>query len=237
MTKTVTQSAKLIARCDEGGLHFRGSAFGDLECERCVLSLRPSPRSVFEGCTFGSISAHECTIWFPAFRSCVFRDVRADFLACYGASFVECVFEGVLNGINFGFTPHALATTRDVASQIYAENRKMDESGAFAIDVRSALLANVAFDGEDIVPRVIFRPGQCLIYRSSGLHAKLRQLIESVPDQGLRMGLLPPVDPKQSVHLVTLDAGGAGERVPELRRLVEQLGVEVLEEPLCELPA
>ena len=226
------QALKLRSHVDEGLLRIVGAHFGPVDCELSGLSMSPAHRSVFEDCSFANVRVRKCTVGFPVFRRCVFDGLRADCLACYGAAFVACRFSGLISGVNLGVDPGALPISPSQARELYAENERLQQACPFAIDVREAVLSDVGFVGPEIARRVLFHPGQCIIYRGSDLQLKLRRALQETADPGLQMALLPPVSPDHDLHLVALERGGSGERLPEIRRIVAAAGVEMIEESM-----
>jgi len=221
---------------DWGGLVVRDRRLGPIKAMGCGLSVGPKghkKRSYFENCTFSDVKADRCVVGHPIFRNCTFRNVKTDFLHCYHALFLACKLEGIISRVNFGLQAKSDLASSTIDPKLKKENDRLLSEVPFSLDVRDAILADVAFDGEEIIPYVLFNPGQCAIYRGEMLSEKLSALGQGILDRALQKALFC-VSPSKNDRLamVSLEAIGASERVSELREIVSKEGIELIDHPL-----
>jgi hypothetical protein len=212
------------------------SRYGPVIAENCALSVGKDGRSYFERCHFQDVKAKKCIIGFPIFKDCVFKNVRSDFLRCYGALFLQCKLEGHVNGLTFGICPEREPIDEATKSRIAAENADFLKSAKYCLDIRNSILVDCAFEGTSIARRVIFEKGQCAIYRAENLAEKmlkLRDYAKSVKDRSIQMALLSPiVSPGEEIQLVSMETCGTTERIDELKNILHKGGVELIDQPL-----
>jgi hypothetical protein len=222
---------------DTGGLVVLNRDFGPIRAVGCGLSVGPKgfkKRSYFENCSFSDVRAESCVIGFPIFRQCVFSNVKADFLSCCCALFLACRLEGVIAGVNFGLQPKVDPTSTFVDPKLREESERLLSQVPFSLDVREAILAGVGFWGEEIIPYILFNPGQCVIYRGEDIEQKLTALGRGISDRALQGALLSASCRKQErMAMVSLEASGASERIDELREIVSRVGIELIDHPLA----
>jgi len=220
---------------DRGGLLVRNRHFGPIRASGCGLSAGAKGRknpSRFEKCVFSDIRADRCVVGNPIFVECVLRGVKADFLNCRNALFLECSFEGKIDGVKFGLEPRSDPESPAPDPKLLAEYKRLLSKVRFGIDVRKALLLNVDFDGEEIIPYVLFQSGQCAIVRGRELRKKLRPIADSISDPVIRNVLYSAtVCEGQNSALLVLEGSGASERVSELREVVSRGGIELIDQP------
>jgi hypothetical protein len=221
---------------DTRGLVVRDRHFGPIKAVNCGLSAGPKgpkKRSYFENCTFSDVKADRCVVGFPIFRNCVFRNVKTDFFDCYCALFLACKLEGIIDGVNFGLQPKLDPVSSTIDPRLKEEYERLLSEVPFSLDVREAVLANVVFWGDEIVPYVLFDPGQCAIYRGEKMSEKLEALGRGISDRALQ-GALFGASPRDNEQLamVALETFGASERVSELREIVSKEGIELIDHPL-----
>lgn len=224
---------KLEDKIDRGDLHLRDTVIDGITAVGCGLSVHEEKRSTFDDCRFSKITAKKCVMGYPIFRRCTFNTVKSDFLGCYGTLFLECKLEGIIDGVNFALTPIARPISEKGRQRLTDANLSLASEVKWSLDVRNAILAGAGFNDEAIVPKVLFNRGQCLIYRGTDLQEKLIRAFKSVQDRGIQRALVPPPNRKATVHLVTLEAEGAMDRIEEIKQIVLESGLEVIEEPLC----
>ena len=216
---------------DRGTLHVRDANVKGVRAICCGLSIDTRRRSTFENCTFTNIHSTKCSVGYPIFRNCTFAGSKGVLFA-YGALFLECRLQGVITGVSFALTPLTEHDSK-VKFRILKENLELAASAKFCIDVREATLPNVGFKDEALVSRVLFKRGQCVIYRGSELKPKLTGAFHSTSDRRLQSVLFPPLSDKDTLLLTSLYNSAPPARVDEIRSIVDPLGIEVLEEPLC----
>ena len=239
---------KLEGQIDRGDLHFKDTVLDGITAVGCGLSVDEEKRSTFDDCRFSKISAKKCVMGFPIFRRCTFRNVKSDFLGCYGTLFLECKLEGVISGVNFALTtewvPYSdllnneriqagLESIQVTRQRIAFENLAEAGRARYCLDVRDAIIADVLFNDEAIVPKVLFNRGQCVIYKGSKLQEKLRAIFRAVKDRGLQSAFLPALSRSQTVYLRSLESEGAAERIGEIKSLLAGQDIDLIEEPLC----
>lgn len=172
---------KISSQVDYGAIQWKGRALSDLAFESCGLSLGFIQRSHFDQCNFQRIVARKCSVGFPVFERCRFRDIGSDKngLLVYGAGFSECEFEGTVKNVVIGFMSDVIAGTeenRGKASTFQQQNIALAGASAFAIDLTRAQLEHVAIRGEEIIPFVRCAPKQALVLKSDRLFEKLVEL-------------------------------------------------------------
>jgi hypothetical protein len=232
MTNDSRQVRTLNSSVDKGGLRLAGLKLGPLSAEGSFLSIDPLNRSVFENCEFSSVKAKKCVVGFPVFRHCVFRNIESDFLRCYGAIFLECKLEGRIRRVSFGVCPELEAIDDAKKKRVSQEASKLLGTSKHCLDVRDAILSDVGFYGEDIARRVIFNKGQCALLKGEGMPEKLEVLAKKTKDRALQMALFTLIAPGTSLHLVSMETCGTTERIEELRKILSEVRVELIDEPI-----
>ena len=224
---------------DMGGLVVRNRDFGPIKARGCGISVGPKgfkSRSYFENCTFSDVRADSCVLGFPIFRNCVFRNVKTDFLDTYRTLFLACKLEGIIARVMFGLQPKLVLTSSVIDPKLMEESKRLLSQVPFSLDVRDAVLVDVGFFGQEIIPYILFNPGQCVIYRGENITEKLTALGRSISDQALQGALLGCSCRKhERMAMVSLEGCGASERVSELREIVSSVGIELLDHPMVKL--
>jgi hypothetical protein len=207
---------------DRGSLRLQGQNIADRSYAACGLSLGAKARSEFRECSFSNIKIRKCSVGFPIFDRCRFKDITSDLdgVLVYGAGFRECIFSGLLKNVVIGFSAELVGLMPEDAKhaqRLQAENLRLAADGKFAIDVTEADLEWVAFQGEAIIPFVRCARYQALILRANDLHAKLVQLgrsqaIRAISNFFLSTGVVPGVsagiavfNPDQREHASTIE--------------------------------
>ena len=219
---------------DRGTLHLKDATIQGIRALGCGLSVGVERRSTFENCTFTNIHPSKCVVGYPIFRNCKLGPLKTH-LFLYGALFLECKLQGVIKGGNFGLVPRWPVSSGE-RRRILNENLALLESARFSLDFREAVLGGTGIWDEALIRKVLFKRGQCLIYRGIGLRSKLKSAILETKERGIQAGLLPPLDEEPGLHLVCLEGTKGADHVAEIKRKVESLDIEVLEEPICRLP-
>lgn len=226
--------SRIIGRRDPGKIHLDGERISGVTFEKCALSMTgASSRSSIRNSSFERISGLSCTVGHAVFERCRFRDIEADdTLTIYEALFVECIFEGYLRNMNFGRI--------GIASPFFSPERLADdlrsmELATYCLDISSVSeLKDCAFIGDAVARRVRFRHGQGLILRGDRLDVVLEPLLTSTNDADLAALIAAVVGFGSTYRLHFCPVPfGAEDKLPGYIEILRELGVEVIEAPLC----
>lgn len=223
----------LEGQIDRGQLHLRNRKFGPLKLRTCALGAGSySKWSTFENCTFRHLRAFRSSLHAVLFRKCSFDRIHTDFTHTYSALFQECRVLGRITGINFGIGPLEPYVPKDRLAEYLREHRRLMGTITWSLDVREALLENAGFEGEEIARRVMFSPGQCVLYRANGLAAKIEKIRAKVLHTPLLGAFLTNVREGEQLALGNLQFENNTSRLSDVRDLARGEGIEVIESPL-----
>lgn len=190
-------------------------------------------RSRFQECEFVDIQASDCHVGHPVFDRCRFENIISDdTVTLFDAQFLECTFSGTIRYLNFGIVNYA-------RSQFYSEARRqqtIDELAArpFGIDISQAQIEECAFVSAEFASKIRFRREQGFLVRGPRLDQVLGPMLRTTDDLDFAETLTAPVAGGEaiSLHFCAIPPRARQRRDDYVAR-VRELGVEVLDEPMC----
>ncbi len=221
---------------DWSKLSLKGRKFGPVRVAACALGNGYPGWTRIEDCSFRHVKAVRSSLHAVVFRNCDFERIHSDFTHTYTTLFLECRLRGRITGINFGIkVTEPFVPVAHLAA--YAEeHRRLLSTARYCLDVREAVLENAGFVGEEIAKRVIFAPGQCVIYRAEGLAGRLDRIVKRVLHSPLLHAFATWVRDGERIALGNLHPKMECIRLEEVLNLAHAEGIEVLETSLVSVP-
>jgi hypothetical protein len=190
-------------------------------------------RSRFQECEFVDIQASDCHVGHAVFDRCTFEDILSeDTTTLHEAEFLECTFRGMVRYLNFGAVPYA-------ASPFHSQTRQRQAienlaSRPFGIDVSLATLEECSVVGDEFTRKLRFRREQGFLVRGERLDLILEPELRDTQDLDFAECLTTPVanGVSQNVHFCAIPTRARHRRDYYVAR-VRELGVELLEDPMC----
>lgn len=219
-------------RFPAGGF-IRDLRFSRVALTGCTADAAYENRPRIENCVFQQVRLSKCMLGTAVFRECTFDGVRSDYLDTYNALFLRCTLRGEIKGVNIGIRPDLYDAQRNAA--IRSDNNRLLAEVDYCMDVREASLTGVLFQGQEVVRRIVFRPGQCALFRGTkNLAGQLKSAMASLPPGEVRKYVgRANVFPEEDSVLVALPPQGSHALLDELRRVLAPHAIDVLGEPLA----